>query len=937
MPQESDALFSSYFPILSQRRIRRGMRGALLDQYRLPTLADLLARPQPRGFAEQQLNTILNAQARLASVGQQPAPPEQDTSLLEGLVNILNADRNLLFGALARAFPGLEQERWFQALREGGGEFVEQELGVTNPIARFLLGTAIDVFTSPLSYLTFGLSGLARGGATNLARSAGRRFTVSLQVPFLTAPREIASREVEGALQRLEKAAAPLTDALRPYFSRGGSSASLPQETREAIAQAQEEVFRTERFIRGISRKEIAEALKPLKQFRVNKMAPEDKRLAFLLGEMDPSAIRQVAQLRQQDPERADRITGLARYMRDLMDEIFKVERQAGLAYRKIPDYLPHLFEDPDDKIQEFIRSLEQTLASSVRGQTTTQAFFTRARDPSLRLFTQAEAAGLKPIYDPERVIAIRLFQSVRSRANRELVNRMKNLAKDVLSNDTAILRVPTTGGKTAPPSDWVRAETLIPELAEDKAVYYLHPEVARALSNLNAVLTNRQEIADLWRTAELAHGLFKGIVTGTPGKVLRDFIGNTFNAIIAGVPPARFLYHFASALRSWSPTMLNHVAVRVGNTTYTWKQLHDILWENNLVSSGEVEEITGLLRRVGEQTNSLLERGTKLLRKWPVHQAAAAVDTNSKLALLREFMQRGMSPEEAAARVRRYLFDYSELTPTEKRIFRNIFPFYTFWRKEMPVLLEGVFSHPELFKAAGYLHEESKSAFELSDDEVPDWIRQNLGIVFQVGDRLFGGVPGLPLDPLASVESPTEGIGDVLESGARYVLSQMTPFVRVPAELAGNVQFYSGAPIQAREGQTVPLGIGGAQVQVDPRLVYLLQNIAPVAGRAITTALRPDVQEVTELPARPEQSALEQLIRGISGMSSFASPFNPERELAISAMLYARRLQDQITNLRRQGIPVPTTDELGLEERPRLGEERALQALTALLQLSRG
>ena len=378
---------------------------------------------------------------------------------------------------------------------------------------------------------------------------------------------------------------------------------------------------------------------------------------------------------------------------------------------------------------------------------------------------------------------------------------------------------------------------------------------------------------------------------------------------------------------------MLNEKALQVGDTVYTWKDLHDILWRNNLVSSGEVEEITGLLRRVGEQTDSLLERGARLVRKIPTHQIAASVDTNSKLALLREFMQRGMSPDEAAARVRRYLFDYSELTPTEKRIFRNFFTFYTYWRKELPVLFEGIFSHPELFKAAGYAHEESKSAFDLTDAEVPGWIRQNLGIVFKVGDRLFAGVPGIPVDPLASVESPiSEGVGDFITSATRYGLSQVTPFLRIPAELVGNVQFYSGVPIQTREGQTVPLGVGQAQVQVDPRLVYLLQNIVPVAGRALTTALRPDVEEISELPPRPEQSALEQLIRGLSGMSSFASPFNPERELAINAMLYARRLQDQITNLRRQGIYVPTTDELGLTDRPQLGEKRALEVLAALL-----
>src|SRR5690606_5165459 len=155
-----------------------------------------------------------------------------------------------------------------------------------------------------------------------------------------------------------------------------------------------------------------------------------------------PDAIRQVAALREENPELANRITGLARYMRAQMDRLFEEEQSAGLAYRRVQNYLPHLFEDQEDTVTEFIRSLQSNLASQTRFQTTERGFFRLPREH--QLFRKAEAAGLKPIYDPERVLAIRFFNSIKSRANHALVNHLKNVAKDTVDEETVVLRLPT-------------------------------------------------------------------------------------------------------------------------------------------------------------------------------------------------------------------------------------------------------------------------------------------------------------------------------------------------------------------------------------------------------------------------------------------------------------------------------------------------------------
>lgn len=74
------------------------------------------------------------------------------------------------------------------------------------------------------------------------------------------------------------------------------------------------------------------------------------------------------------------------------------------------------------------------------------------------------------------------------------------------------------------------------------------------------------------------------------------------------------------------------------------------------------------------------------------------AVENNARLAhFISKYDEYG-NAAEAAASVKKYLFDYGELTAAERKIKDNAIPFYTFMRKNTPLMLEQLAKNPGKF-----------------------------------------------------------------------------------------------------------------------------------------------------------------------------------------------------------------------------------------------
>jgi len=163
-----------------------------------------------------------------------------------------------------------------------------------------------------------------------------------------------------------------------------------------------------------------------------------------------------------------------------------------------------------------------------------------------------------------------------------------------------------------------------------------------------------------------------------------------------------------------------------------------------------------------------------------------------------------------AANRVRKYHPDGLDLTQVEKRVFRRLIPFYSWNRKAIPLIVEGLFTNPAKIMAYPKLTsgiqeaqgiESSASEQWPTDQLFPDWLSGNvIGPTIkpdspfakaisrsddEVGYTLVN--PGLP---------STDIMEDFFNNPAKGVGNAVTPFIKIPGELAFQKEFQSGAPI---------------------------------------------------------------------------------------------------------------------------------------------
>lgn len=161
---------------------------------------------------------------------------------------------------------------------------------------------------------------------------------------------------------------------------------------------------------------------------------------------------------------------------------------------------------------------------------------------------------------------------------------------------------------------------------------------------------------------------------------------------------------------------------------------------------------------------------------------------------------------ERAAARVRKFNFDYTDLTRFEQNAMRRAVPFYTWLRKNIPLQMEMAATRPgrvavvpKGMKAIGEVFggDPNEDPFPGLSNIVPQWLRDMAGVRVR-GEK--GGQNALffaPQLPIQDITKFTEDFarGDV--AGAlRNALAISSPVLRTPVEVASGKRLFSGGPI---------------------------------------------------------------------------------------------------------------------------------------------
>ena len=182
------------------------------------------------------------------------------------------------------------------------------------------------------------------------------------------------------------------------------------------------------------------------------------------------------------------------------------------------------------------------------------------------------------------------------------------------------------------------------------------------------------------------------------------------------------------------------------------------------------------------------------------------AMDNVAKLAHIRvRIGKHGDTLEEAVESARKYLFDYTDVSPTVENLSKLI-PFFRWSRFNVPLQLENLLAQPYKASKVGLIKnaiggaaadinqvDESLTAEAVT---LPDWVVERLHIVTGRNDdgslAVVSGF-GLPIEDLNKMFSLNKS--NTIQNWA----AEMTPVLRVPLELASNNSFFTGEDLTDR------------------------------------------------------------------------------------------------------------------------------------------
>jgi hypothetical protein len=315
------------------------------------------------------------------------------------------------------------------------------------------------------------------------------------------------------------------------------------------------------------------------------------------------------------------------------------------------------------------------------------------------------------------------------------------------------------------------------------------------------------------------------------PSYHLRNLAGDTFNAVLAGTQTG----DFATAFRlNRANSALKHVEASV-NTPEGRRAIAALTKAQNKVEHfphGDLThlEIIGLANKYGAINTGIVSgelREAQRLGKGVAditHTRAAGNAIQAvgdyrenlvRLATFRNGLKRGMTPSEAAQYSLRHHIDYANLSKAERDVWRYVFPFWTWWSRNLPLQLTKMATKPGIYANVEKARRQSLGAAGVDPNisaAMQNYEQENLpwGTPFKISGTPVTAAPGLPYMDVGSVPYlPAFAKGNTsaaLQPIAQDLFSRVNPFVKTPAEVISGINAFTLQPHeQYGEGKYVP------------------------------------------------------------------------------------------------------------------------------------
>jgi len=466
---------------------------------------------------------------------------------------------------------------------------------------------------------------------------------------------------------------------------------------------------------------------------------------------------------------------------KEAFEKMFKMEVGAGVAEGKLADYFPRIIS-PD-----VAKSKLKTLSiggTKVWNTKLANALERKTKNMTLEeVNTLLKKTGIKGldledikevfITDPSLALALRGKRSAKAVTSGEL---MQQVAKQGLPFRKGLELLPEGIVKKFPVLENQFFEPpVIEEISRVYKTFFDKDEVKGALKYIDGV-------QNWWKAMTLS--LF-------PSYHARNMVGNTWNNYLAGMG-VNSMGDYKKAMLIQSGFDKSPEGLRMLDDAMKLGVLDTGLYSNDVVKT---LNIAMNKEKIGKKAlRQLTAEGLPIQKTRAIGEA---IENNAKFAHYLFKIRKGLSPEESALSVKKYLFDYGDLSAFERDVLKRAMPFYTFTRKNLPLQLENIVKQPKkyggIMKAKLAIEQEAGTRDE-GLEHASEYIKEGAPIKLRKkGDQIKIQLLGswLPAHDIMKLSQPVEG-----------VVNLISPFLKFPVENWANYNSFFKNEIEKYKGE---------------------------------------------------------------------------------------------------------------------------------------
>ncbi len=374
--------------------------------------------------------------------------------------------------------------------------------------------------------------------------------------------------------------------------------------------------------------------------------------------------------------------------------------------------------------------------------------------------------------------------------------------------------------------------------------VVYFDKETATIIKDFMTVLRKPENVSQFETLLQRVNSVYKSYTLPIyPAYHIRNIVGNVLNNLLGGV------WRVSAYAKAMAYQLGKDVVIRLKAPIEIDGKMVSELSRADLDKLIKVHGIadTGFYATEGiRRTTIEREKGgvlQALAGKSPIHKAGQkvgqALENNSKVTHFIHKLEDGFTPSAAAASVRKYTFDYSDVGWAGRKA-RLVMPFVSWTMKNVPLQMEALLTRPGLM--AGYERARKTGLSDSKPDEAymtqfmienfPMYVGQNKDgnyMYFLGGSWIPAGDVGRVL---GSGRNVAEIIRDTPAEMMKEIFMLINPLYTAPARIAFNYDPYYEGKVQAFPGQQrrLNVGPGGAGIDMPAKLNYALRQARPIS-----------------------------------------------------------------------------------------------------------